>query len=52
MLKNIWEHPVTTISGLVIAALHVFLSNCPNSKYAAGATVVLGFVAQDPRFWK
>jgi hypothetical protein len=50
MLKNLWQHPVTTAAGLLIAGLGLFVSQCPTSKYAAGATVVLGFLAKDP--WK
>jgi hypothetical protein len=48
MLKNLWQHPATSIAGTVIAALGLFLSQCPTSKYAAGATVVLGFISKDP----
>lgn len=50
MLKNLWQHPATSIVGVVIGSLTLFLSQCPTSKYAAGATVVLGFLAKDP--WK
>jgi len=50
MLKNLWQHPATTVVGLVIAGLGLFVSQCPTSKYAAGATVVLGILAKDP--WK
>jgi hypothetical protein len=48
MLKNIYEHPITTIAGLVIGALTLFVANCPGSKYAAGAAVVLGILSKDP----
>lgn len=50
MLKNLWQHPTTSIAGIIIAGLGLFLSQCPTSKYAAGATVVLGLVSKDP--WK
>jgi hypothetical protein len=48
MLKNLYQHPITTITGLVIGALTLFVGNCPGSKYAAGATVVLGILSKDP----
>jgi hypothetical protein len=48
MLKNLYEHPLTTVAGIVIGGLTLFVANCPNSKYAAGATVVLGILAKDP----
>ena len=48
MLKNLYQHPATTIFGLVIAGLGMFLSQCPTSKYAAWATVVMGFLSKDP----
>lgn len=48
MLKNLYQHPFTSIAGVLIAGLGLFLSQCPTSKYAAGATVVLGLLAKDP----
>ncbi len=48
MLKNFWQHPVTTIAGFVIGGLTLFVAQCPGSKYAAGATVVLGILAKEP----
>lgn len=48
MLKNLYQHPATSIVGMLIAGLGLFLSQCPTSKYAAGATVVLGILSKDP----
>jgi hypothetical protein len=48
IFKNFWQHPSTTIAGLVIAGLTLYVSQCPSSKYAAGATAVLGILSKSP----
>lgn len=48
MLKNLWEHPFTTVGGFLVGGLTLFVAQCPGSKYAAGAAVLLGILAKDP----
>ena len=47
-VRHIFTHWMTSSFGVAIGALAWFTSNCPTSKYAAGATVILGLLAKDP----
>jgi len=48
IIANIWQSKISSISGIVIAALTFYTVHCPTGPYMAAASLVLGLLVKDP----